>query len=803
MPPKKAAAAVASQELVLWYSNNRAFRTAQEVIQYIEGLPELEQEPAIERLRGDLVRMTLTNEQALHDIYSWAMGRFESNELNNADNREAWRQLREAHMKVRHRRKEGREALAGEGKWCTIAFWDEVVEPLTGASADVTDALRKIKNKGLKPVEVMQRGCLEMFKRLTGESKTRFRKDRFCTGGDLKAGNLGQLPQDELTQGRFFASLLQDTMTLDQHGFLWHHPPRASIAATVQQQREEDVRQAAREAAEQQKRASEGNDSADHGHDLRKRRKKALDEDDPHTVPDPQKPPPKPSKRPKKGPTSGQARKISEMDRILNQLNVVRTETARQKAASLKKAGRSTEEEPSSNRMQIPVKNSTQTQNAIWEVIEKRVMSIRERRPVDVSKEAAQTMGLPAARLVQEVEAIATGLARTTTSEDALLVYTQCLLDAFRTQVAAQKARADEMSQLRSVVGAWHRRYRDRSITLIPGSINQGGVQIDHYDLASLLLGDGYDGWLNGDLIHGILNVTADRGNQYIVPARAFDFWHQGNHPEDMFYVPDNHPSLIVMVHWGNHWAILIADRSNGLIHYLDSQEVPDRRQMAVASMKNFLDLHPGYNVITWRESELRSQQQGNSYDCGVWAIANTWAWMDRTGLPVEVGLADRLRIGRGLFDAAQVAEQARQPEPTDEVEFMGIRNMNTPVQRNASAPKGRKLTPDADELISTASRAHQPCDRTFSRMSSMPTTPKAPTSESSLSSVRSSLLVTPTQMRMNKERIDTSREPRRNTAVAVTSRGSPVPRNRVEEGEARASPQQFGRRITRHGKEY
>jgi hypothetical protein len=49
---------------------------------------------------------------------------------------------------------------------------------------------------------------------------------------------------------------------------------------------------------------------------------------------------------------------------------------------------------------------------------------------------------------------------------------------------------------------------------VIPESINQGGVQLDHYDLTTFLQGDGYDGWLNGGLIHGILNITADRENQ-------------------------------------------------------------------------------------------------------------------------------------------------------------------------------------------------------------------------------------------------------------------------------------------------
>ena len=777
MPPKGVVSASTQPEPVIWRVDNRPLKTAQEVIQYIENLPEWKQEPAIERLRSDLVQMTLTNEQALHDIYCWVMVRFESSELRNPDNREAWRQLREAHVRVRNRRREGREALAGEGKWCTIAFWDEVVEPLTGASADVADALRKIKKKGVKPVEVMQRGCLEMFKRLSGESTTRLRKDKFCTGGDLKAGNLGQLAQEQLTQPRFFSSLLQKTMTLDEHGFLWRHPPKTPIAATVQQQRDQDVR----DAAQRQRQPSLEREPAS-PYDLRKRQRKTVDEDDISAVPDSRQASVPPFKRTTKRRPTPQVRKTSEMDRILNQLNVVKTKTAGQGAGSPQQSGKSTEEWPDPNRMPIPVKNPTQTQNAIWEVIEKRVKGVKDRQAVSISKEAAQVMKLPAVQLVQEVEAIATGLSRTTSTEDTLLVYTQCMLDAFRAQIIVQKAQTDEMAQLRGVVAAWHHQYRERSVILIPGSINQGGVQLDHYDLSTLLLGDGYDGWLNGDLIHGILNITADRANQYIVPARAFDFWHQGNHPENIFYIPDDHPSLITMVHWGNHWAIMIADRASGRVHYLDSEEVPCRRQVAVASMLNLLNLHPGYNTITWRESELRSRPQGNHYDCGIWAIVNTWAWRDRSNLPVEVGLADRVRIGRTLLDAAQVAEQVRQPVPTDEVEFMRIRSLNTPVQGRAPASASRMSTPKAEELISAAMRGQQLCNRTPSPIPTKLSTPKALTSGSSLSSVRSSLLVTTPQT-------PTSEGPR------VTSRGSSVPRNQGQES--------FGKRVTRYGKEY
>jgi hypothetical protein len=332
--------------------------------------------------------ITLTNDQALHDIYTWILDRLGSNTLEEPDNREAWRPLREAHTRVRNRRSEGREALAGEGKWCTTAFWDDVVAPPTGASTDVTDALRKIKRKSLAPIGVMRRGCLEMFKRLSGESKTRFRKDQFCTGGDLKAANLGTLSEEQLTHSRFLASLLQKTMTLDDYGFLWHHPPRNSIAETINQQRVQE----ARDLAPKQEKTVVAQEVTGN-HNLRKRQKETVDEDededededDMGAVEDLPSVPIHAFKKPARGATSHHAQKTSETDEIFNQLSVVRTRAKRQRAESIGKNG----EPAGPQRLAIPVKNSTRTQNQIWEVIESRVRGVTERKTVEISREGA------------------------------------------------------------------------------------------------------------------------------------------------------------------------------------------------------------------------------------------------------------------------------------------------------------------------------------------------------------------------------------------------------------------------------
>jgi hypothetical protein len=100
------------------------------------------------------------------------------------------------------------------------------------------------------------------------------------------------------------------------------------------------------------------------------------------------------------------------MDKVFSQLNVIKTKTSRRRASSMMREGRQASEALSPDRMQIPVKNSTKTQQHIWEVIEKRVRGIKFQQQVDISKEAAAAMNLPPAQLVHEIEPIARGLAQ-------------------------------------------------------------------------------------------------------------------------------------------------------------------------------------------------------------------------------------------------------------------------------------------------------------------------------------------------------------------------------------------------------
>jgi hypothetical protein len=60
-----------------------------------------------------------------------------------------------------------------------------------------------------------------MFNRLSGESIIRFKKDKFCTKGDLKAGNLKEINEDDFVSlKRFYASLLSKSLTINNYEFL-------------------------------------------------------------------------------------------------------------------------------------------------------------------------------------------------------------------------------------------------------------------------------------------------------------------------------------------------------------------------------------------------------------------------------------------------------------------------------------------------------------------------------------------------------------------------------------------------------
>jgi hypothetical protein len=367
--------------------------------------------------------------------------------------------------------------------------------------------------------------------------------------------------------------------------------------------------------------------------------------------------------------------------------------------------------------MSIPVQNPTKTQRDLWEVIEKRVRAVRFRQQANISQEVGRVLNLPAARLVPEIEPIADGLAAVKAPDDSVLVYTQSLLDSYRAQVAVRKTSTSEMQQLRQIVRQWYQRFRGSTVTLIPGSMWEGGVQMDYLDMESLLIDDEHDGWLNGDLIYSVLASTAN--NYRVIPPGAWTNWVDGgNQRDDMFDVGEGSPNLVIPVYTHNHWSLLIADRDNGVIYYMDSMEDTERRQTMMASLRAFVEAHPAYNIgMPWIYSIRRSPPQLNTYDCGIWAIRNAWGWAENNW-PTQVGLPDRVQIGRTIMERAEATAGSRSPPPSRDSQIMGIRNIRlTSPRRTSTAPQSanqsfsstsqvpeRESTPQ--RLISTAGQA-------------------------------------------------------------------------------------------------
>jgi hypothetical protein len=60
-----------------------------------------------------------------------------------------------------------------------------------------------------------------MFNRLSKESIIRFKKDKFYIKGDLKAGNLKEINEDDFFfLKKFYTSLLSKSLTINNHEFI-------------------------------------------------------------------------------------------------------------------------------------------------------------------------------------------------------------------------------------------------------------------------------------------------------------------------------------------------------------------------------------------------------------------------------------------------------------------------------------------------------------------------------------------------------------------------------------------------------
>ena len=148
--------------------------------------------------------------------------------------------------------------------------------------------------------------------------------------------------------------------------------------------------------------------------------------------------------------------------------------------------------------------------------------------------------------------------------------------------------------------------------------------------------------------------------------------------------------------------------------------------------------------------------------------------------------MADRLRIGRGILNADQVAEQTEQAQsqPTSEVMYIyGHENFGLDSWKRATTKQDDHLAKRAPDQCRWTSPANEQPAKTRN-----PATPRAPSSAASLSSARSSQLATPPSMR---------RERPGGTGRVVSERGSPMPRGPGNGEQERKGADRRGSRDT------
>lgn len=133
--------------------------------------------------------------------------------------------------------------------------------------------------------------------------------------------------------------------------------------------------------------------------------------------------------------------------------------------------------------------------------------------------------------------------------------------------------------------------------------------------------------WLNDEAVHGIISMLASASptssNTVVVstllitrestePARALTSA-LANNPE----------MLLLPMHLGNHWALLVVRPKSRTAELFDSMPTFANQNRVKEIFKRFAGIYlDGDEPVSWEVAEKPCPEQGNDYDCGVFTIA-------------------------------------------------------------------------------------------------------------------------------------------------------------------------------------
>ena len=345
-----------------------------------------------------------------------------------------------------------------------------------------------------------------------------------------------------------------------------------------------------------------------------------------------------------------------------------------------------------------PVSKPSQLDKALWSHAMNKARAIAEQRqPPQLSdyqraQLAESVNSLP--NLHASIQRISSGLRETLGGdEDNLRAYIEGLCDCSSMAYSAYNQDRYTVNGVREVAGRLHRAFDGAAARIGNGNENQQGMTVQPSDFDTLIRDEMHSGWLNSIvLMAALLGIARAHGHQqttFVVHIDHMLLYRTGQITVNNLPLPDRSMNLVIPLHWGNHWTVGLVDIETRTIHHMDSMHQATRHQAGLNIIQQLLGQREDlFGHGDWIIGTMRSGQQANYDDCGLWVIENARRLMEGTDHIAPVGPATRRYIADELYshlitDTPPLTQQSRR-----EAEVSRVRQ----VAENASGP-GRSFT--------------------------------------------------------------------------------------------------------------
>jgi Ulp1 protease family, C-terminal catalytic domain len=345
-----------------------------------------------------------------------------------------------------------------------------------------------------------------------------------------------------------------------------------------------------------------------------------------------------------------------------------------------------------------PVLRPSQLDKALWSHAMNKAQAIAEQRqPPQLSDHqraqlAESVNSLP--NLHASIQRLSSGLRETLGGdEDNLRAYLEGLCDCSSMAYTAYNQDRYTINGVRDIAGRLHRAFDGAAAQIGNGNENQQGITVQPSDFDTLIRDEMHSGWLNSIvLMAALLGIARDRSHQqttFVVHIDHMLLYRTGQTTVNNLPLPDRAMNLVIPLHWGNHWTVGLVDVETRTIHHMDSMHQATRHQAGLSIIQQLLRQREDlFSHEDWTIGTMRSGQQSNSDDCGLWVIENARRLMEGTDHIAPVGAATRRFITEELYghlitDTPPLTQQSRR-----EAEVSRVRQ----VAENASGP-GRSFT--------------------------------------------------------------------------------------------------------------